>query len=403
MPFSALNLQNNPELYFDRRSKIYFPKEYYQNKVNYLSIYTCPVCNYQDMNVETYQQHLYSMHGLSVCQNCVMNKPIFPAFQAVYPLDRLREHTSECMISDDGMDGGMLSQQLYEQQIMMQGGMAGMNSKQRGRKPTFDATSPKFEEEFPSLGATSTNKTPTPNKTTPGSGSSSNLTALQGQSSPPQAQNQSQDQAFGSQLLYQQPQQSLLFDKQSEVGGRSGLFDAGNTSTDNSSLFSSMLGTGGTGTGTNDPLQQNIGNVRGNDGSLISAFGLNGDGNTSDISSNNQMSSFLGGLLSETPSQPQNSLLSGLSGGTMDSSLAGMFSGSQNQAIATPPRSVSNGSMPLSQTSGGSSGLNGSLLFDSFSGGVQQNSDRNSPFPGQRNTSNNNGSFLSRVGTEAAI
>jgi len=368
-PFATINTQANADLFFDRRSKMYFPKDYYHNKIVYLSVYTCPVCSYQDVNADSYQHHIFNLHSLGICQNCVLNKPIFPAYQIAYPLDRLREHMLECVHSNDDGD------------------LDGMGLGRR-KKPAFDASSPKFEEEFPTLGGPPASASATASAVKPPKPPTSAPVSATQTPQLSRTQQQSQSQSLMQSPSPAQENQSLsgsLFHTSSplqvpvsppqfgDLGEGMGLgmdraadgsmFGSGSLNKPQgqsqdrpteSSMFASMFANSG-GSGISDF------------GSLHNVtYGESGGGDGG-------ISSFLGGLLNESGGSgsggmnagDSGSLLSGLGGGGGGD--AGLGNALSSILRADSEGDDGSGHAGGSAGDGKSTSLAGSLLMDSFS------------------------------------
>ena len=84
-----------PEFVLDQKSQIFFPVEYYKNKIQQLWVYKCVVCPKVCRDAKTLRAHVSGEHNMQVCLHCVENKQDFPAEQKTYTQKQYETHLKE--------------------------------------------------------------------------------------------------------------------------------------------------------------------------------------------------------------------------------------------------------------------------------------------------------------------
>jgi hypothetical protein len=69
---------------YEQRSQMFFPKEYYREKVESLWQLKCRVCFQTRRDFKGLRGHLSADHNLQLCMLCIEHKQVFPAEQKVY-------------------------------------------------------------------------------------------------------------------------------------------------------------------------------------------------------------------------------------------------------------------------------------------------------------------------------
>jgi hypothetical protein len=92
-----------PEYVLDQKSQMFFPTEYYKNKVQKLWVYKCTVCSHVFRDVKALRHHVSSEHNMQICLHCVENKHDFPAEQRIYTQKQYETHLREG--DQDGSQG----------------------------------------------------------------------------------------------------------------------------------------------------------------------------------------------------------------------------------------------------------------------------------------------------------
>ena len=77
---------------YDERSQIFFPKEYFKEKIEPLFRFQCKVCRQTRRDFKSLKGHLGAEHKLSMCQLCIDFKQVFPAEQIYYSQKDFEKH-----------------------------------------------------------------------------------------------------------------------------------------------------------------------------------------------------------------------------------------------------------------------------------------------------------------------
>jgi len=92
-----------PEFVLDQKSQMFFPAEYYKNKIQKLWVHKCSVCSRVFRDVKALKAHVSNDHNMHICMHCVDNKQEFPAEQRIYTQKQYETHLREG--DQDGSQG----------------------------------------------------------------------------------------------------------------------------------------------------------------------------------------------------------------------------------------------------------------------------------------------------------
>jgi hypothetical protein len=92
-----------PEFVLDQKSQMFFPSEYYKNKIQKLWVYKCKICPTVCRDVKSLRGHVAGEHNMHICLHCVENKQEFPAELKVYTQKQYETHLREG--DQDGSQG----------------------------------------------------------------------------------------------------------------------------------------------------------------------------------------------------------------------------------------------------------------------------------------------------------
>lgn len=92
-----------PEFVLDQKSQMFFPVQYYKEKVQKLWIHKCTVCSHTFRDMNMLRKHVSAEHNMHICAHCVENKHDFPAEQRMYTQKQYETHLREG--DQDGSQG----------------------------------------------------------------------------------------------------------------------------------------------------------------------------------------------------------------------------------------------------------------------------------------------------------
>lgn len=92
-----------PEFVLDQKSQMFFPVQYYKDKVQKLWIHKCSICSHIFRDMNTLRKHVTAEHNMHICSHCVENKHDFPAEQRIYTQKQYETHLREG--DQDGSQG----------------------------------------------------------------------------------------------------------------------------------------------------------------------------------------------------------------------------------------------------------------------------------------------------------
>eukprot|EP01036_Dinobryon_divergens_P030800 gene30800-40099_t len=72
------------EYILDEHSQIFFPKDYYSEKVQSLRLCKCSICPQTRRDLKALRGHVRDEHNMQLCALCIEHKQVFPAEQRVY-------------------------------------------------------------------------------------------------------------------------------------------------------------------------------------------------------------------------------------------------------------------------------------------------------------------------------
>ena len=93
--YQQFNIYGNdlgPEYVFDDRSRMFFPKDHYRNRIESLMQFKCIACGKVKRDMKTLKNHLQSEHGIHMCGLCIEHKSTFPAEQKCYSQSTYEAH-----------------------------------------------------------------------------------------------------------------------------------------------------------------------------------------------------------------------------------------------------------------------------------------------------------------------
>ena len=91
------------EYILDEHSQIFFPKDYYSEKVQSLRLCKCSICPQTRRDLKSLRGHVKDEHNMQLCALCIEHKQVFPAEQRVYTQ---KEYDIHLRIGDgDGSKG----------------------------------------------------------------------------------------------------------------------------------------------------------------------------------------------------------------------------------------------------------------------------------------------------------
>jgi hypothetical protein len=77
---------------FDAKGQIFFPKEYYQNKIKKLWIFQCPLCQQTRRDLKQLRGHMINEHNMHMCNLCGEFKQVFPQEHKMYTQQHYDQH-----------------------------------------------------------------------------------------------------------------------------------------------------------------------------------------------------------------------------------------------------------------------------------------------------------------------
>jgi len=107
-PFSKFQVPGNPgpDLQYDKKSRIFFPKEYFRTVVEKIWKFSCPSCQFDSPDIDLFSKHLQTSHKLSVCQLCFKNNRQFPNECDTYATDAYEKHLNGVPENETEISGG---------------------------------------------------------------------------------------------------------------------------------------------------------------------------------------------------------------------------------------------------------------------------------------------------------
>jgi len=77
--FNKFHLPGNPgpDLIYDKKSRIFFPKDYYKSSVDSFWKFTCKKCNNEQTELNLFTKHLNQSHRQRICELCYRNNRHF--------------------------------------------------------------------------------------------------------------------------------------------------------------------------------------------------------------------------------------------------------------------------------------------------------------------------------------
>ena len=92
-----------PDFDFDAKSSMFFPREYYKNKVQSLWRSQCSICQSLKRDAVTLRKHVTTDHNQQMCLLCIENKHAFPSEHRVYTAAEYDRHLKKG--DKDGSEG----------------------------------------------------------------------------------------------------------------------------------------------------------------------------------------------------------------------------------------------------------------------------------------------------------
>ena len=92
--FSKFQLPGNPgpDLTYDKKSRMFFPKDYYKATIEELWKFTCIKCGFGSADVDVFKKHIGQNHNESLCDLCLSSERIFHSEVITYTQEELEKH-----------------------------------------------------------------------------------------------------------------------------------------------------------------------------------------------------------------------------------------------------------------------------------------------------------------------
>jgi tetratricopeptide (TPR) repeat protein len=107
-PFSKFQVPGNPgpDLQYDKKSRIFFPKEYFRTVVDKIWKFSCRHCQFESLDMDAFSKHMLSSHKQSVCQLCFKNNRQFPSEIDTYSAEAFEKHLTGVPETENELTGG---------------------------------------------------------------------------------------------------------------------------------------------------------------------------------------------------------------------------------------------------------------------------------------------------------